>query len=427
MTGIRNQPESIVALIGVAVTAFREGLWRGRRPGDEARRVLADFVATIAGPDAEGRLGERLLRALADAADSESGAIWVRNPSTGAFLPMASVGMAGPLSHVSARADLSRFLAETGRSVEIAECGWDQEDEGGPVLPPWMRGFGEGWVVVPLIHLGGTEGFAMLCLAPSRSIGGMMALATVAASYLAEARVSQELSDTRLLSDHSRRSAFIRHDVKNVLGQMSLMLQNAQRFGDDPQFQRDMLITVGAAVARLRTIQSRLDRGERGGVRPRSFNLVEIAAAAAAGWRPGRAVVFSAESAVVPVLGQADRMASVLDHLIGNGLDAAGPDGTVRVVVTADGAVEIADTGPGMSAEFIRDRLFRPLQTSKPGGSGIGAFQAAWMVREMNGCLEVESELGQGTLVRIRLPTSPVVLRRTVQRDGPAKRFGLSV
>lgn len=426
MTGMRNHPDSISTRIGLAVAALRDGVRRRFGPGDDARSLLAAFVATIAAPGAEGSLGQRLLRALVDAAASESGAIWARNPTTGAFLPMASVGMAGPLSHVSAQADLSRFLAETGRIVEIGECGWDHEDADGPILPPWMRGFGEGWVVVPLIHQGGTEGFAMLCLAPSQSVEGMMALATLAASYLAEARVSQELSDVRSLSDYSRRSAFIRHDVKNVLGQMSLMLQNAERFGDDPLFQRDMLMTVGAAVARLRAMQSRLDRGGRS-LSPRRFNLVDIAAAAAAGWRPGRAAIFSAESPVVMVLGQADRMASVLGHLIGNAWDAAGPDGTVRVAVGADGVVEIADSGPGMSADFIRDRLFRPLQTSKPGGSGIGAFQAAWLVREMNGCLDVESELGRGTLVRIRLPTRPGVVRRGIRRDGSAERFGLSV
>jgi len=412
MTEMKTRPRSPLVLVGQGIAAVRAGLWRRLRPGRNERWDLEAFVSSVTGADLDGSLGERLLRAMMTAADSESGAIWASHPSTGAFIPMASLGMAGPLSHVSARADLPRYLARTGRVVEIAECGWDPDGVDEPALPPWMSGYGEGWLVIPLIHRGGIEGFVMLCRAPSRPLGLLTALATLAASYLAEARLSREISDARNLSDYIRRSAFVRHDVKTVLGQMSLMLQNAQRYGDDPQFQRDMLITVGAAVARLRGMQNRLDQGGRVG-RPRCFNLVGIAAAAAAGfWRQGRVVEFHADSAAVMVLGQADRLATVLDHLIGNGFDAAGPEGTVRIVVTSDGTVEIVDTGPGMTADFIRDRLFRPLETDKPDGSGIGAFQAAWLVREMNGCLEVDSEVGGGTTVRIRLLPIPVSLRR---------------
>ncbi len=59
--------------------------------------------------------------------------------------------------------------------------------------------------------------------------------------------------------------------------------------------------------------------------------------------------------------------------------------------------IEVIDSGAGMSAEFIRSRLFKPFHSSKPGGFGIGAFEARELVRAMNGRLDVESREGIGT------------------------------
>jgi putative PEP-CTERM system histidine kinase len=412
-----------VLLLGLVLRSTETGgrLWAviGRvfRPNHDGRRVVQSFVATMTRAEARLRPEEWVLSALAEAVDGDAGAIWVLNPSIGVFVPMALSGMVEPLPRIPADADLPRFLARTGTVVNVAECVWEPASHAGLVLPPWIGGLGEGWVVVPLIHRGEIEGFAVLGLAPSRPIDPhsetvdlLTALGTLAALYLAEARVTRALSDSQGLSDYNHRFAFVVHDVKNLLGQMSLLLQNAERFGDDPLFQRDMLVTIGASVVRLREMQTRLDRR----VRPRThrFNLAVAAAAAVGRWRWGGRVEFRGGDALVMVQGQADRLASVLDHLIDNGLEAAAPDGSVLVEVTPDGIVTITDDGPGMSAEFIRDRLFRPLQTSKPHGSGIGAYQALQMVREMNGRLDVESETGRGTTLRISLPLAPIPARR---------------
>jgi signal transduction histidine kinase len=66
--------------------------------------------------------------------------------------------------------------------------------------------------------------------------------------------------------------------------------------------------------------------------------------------------------------------------------------------------VEVIDSGPGMSTEFIRTRLFKPFNSSKPGGFGIGAFEARELVRAMGGRLDVDSREGLGTRFRVRLP-----------------------
>ncbi len=75
--------------------------------------------------------------------------------------------------------------------------------------------------------------------------------------------------------------------------------------------------------------------------------------------------------------------------------------------VTSDGfycRIEIVDSGIGMSAEFVRSRLFKPFQSSKPGGFGIGVYEARELVRAMHGQLTVDSREGLGTRFTIRLP-----------------------
>jgi signal transduction histidine kinase len=112
----------------------------------------------------------------------------------------------------------------------------------------------------------------------------------------------------------------------------------------------------------------------------------------------------------VQALGHEDRLERVIGHLVQNALDATAAEGRVAVRVFRDGgqaAIEIADDGVGMSAEFVRNELFRPFQSSKPGGMGIGAYESAQYVRDLGGRIDVASEPGRGTRITLRLPERP--------------------
>jgi signal transduction histidine kinase len=106
-------------------------------------------------------------------------------------------------------------------------------------------------------------------------------------------------------------------------------------------------------------------------------------------------------------------LGDALASLIENAREAAGPDG--RVVIRSfreegkrwpRALVEIIDNGTGMSAEFVRDRLFRPFQTTKPDGVGLGMATASEIVRLHRGTIHVRSQPGGGTLVRVMFPGS---------------------
>jgi signal transduction histidine kinase len=107
-----------------------------------------------------------------------------------------------------------------------------------------------------------------------------------------------------------------------------------------------------------------------------------------------------------PVRGDAERLRSVLSNLIINAIEAMPNGGELQIKGTADqtsASIEVRDSGVGMTAEFVRDRLFRPFQTSKPSGLGIGLFQSKELVEQMGGELTVRSTVGDGTCFRVRL------------------------
>jgi len=108
------------------------------------------------------------------------------------------------------------------------------------------------------------------------------------------------------------------------------------------------------------------------------------------------------------VIAHPERLERVIGHVLQNALEATPDDGRVVVSIKPMGegsvVLSVADNGCGMTKEFVRERLFRPFQTSKTGGMGIGAFEAQQYIREIGGSIAVDSEPGEGTRVAITLP-----------------------
>ena len=117
-------------------------------------------------------------------------------------------------------------------------------------------------------------------------------------------------------------------------------------------------------------------------------------------------VLLENETAIVEANGEALEQALV--HLVQNAIEASAPGAPVMLDLRRDAEsaiIEVVDSGAGMSPEFIRTQLFRPFHSSKPGGFGIGAYEARELVRAMGGRLDVESREGLGTRFIVRLPT----------------------
>jgi ActR/RegA family two-component response regulator len=160
----------------------------------------------------------------------------------------------------------------------------------------------------------------------------------------------------------------------------------------------------------MNQMMRQLRSGEAPVENPRAVDLASIARRVqilrAAG---NRAVQIDARDGIV-ALGHEERLERVIGHLVQNALDAAGEHGRVTVRVGRDGeeaVVEVSDNGPGMSSEFLRERLFKPFETTKATGMGIGAYESDQYVRGVGGRITVDSELGKGTTVRVMLRAVP--------------------
>ena len=277
------------------------------------------------------------------------------------------------------------------------------------------------WVAIPLPHGSRLTGFLLLAYPRARhELEGedeelIMLVARQCASFLAEKRATSELEENRLFARFNRQYAFVAHDLKNVISQLSMMLKNIERHGDDPAFRRDMVETVANTVDRLQKLVDRLRRLAAGdGPSEASEPLcAQKVIAAEVDRRKSNArdaaIAFSAskQAQSAEIRSPADPLATTFGHLLDNALEAAGENGRVHVhleVVGRDLVIDIADDGEGMTLDFIRDRLFTPFQSTKSGGFGVGAYQCREFAREQGGDLEVVSSPGSGTTMRLRLP-----------------------
>ena len=220
-------------------------------------------------------------------------------------------------------------------------------------------------------------------------------------------QATEALLEVRKFDAFNKMSAFVVHDLKNIVTQLSLMLKNAEKHRDNPEFQQDMLMTVDHAVERMRQLMLQLREGAKppGGIC--GVNLVDVIQRIQKDKHSqGRQIDVRFDERLV-ARGHDERLERVLGHLVQNALDASAPDGKVWVTIERQNdkaAVEVGDTGHGMSQEFIRDRLFKPFQSTKAAGMGIGAYESAQYIRELGGEMLVDSEPGKGTRMRVILP-----------------------
>jgi len=110
----------------------------------------------------------------------------------------------------------------------------------------------------------------------------------------------------------------------------------------------------------------------------------------------------------IEVMADSERLTTVFEHLIRNAQDATADNGQIEITVSTSNElvyVSISDTGEGMNSEFIRERLFRPFDSTKGSHAmGVGAYQVREYARMLGGRLEVRSKAGQGTTFILQLP-----------------------
>ncbi len=281
-------------------------------------------------------------------------------------------------------------------------------------MPDSVRLAPQAWLVVPLIVGEALVGYAVLAR-PRTPIeldwevtDLLKTAARQAAVFLAQVQATEALFEARKFEAFNRMSAFVVHDLKNIVTQLSLLLRNAQRHRDNPEFQQDMLATVENSLDKMRQMMLQLREGQAPAAgRPSGVDLAPIAQRLAAMARErGRELELGVSERVM-TRGHEERIERVLGHLVHNALDATRPGQRVWLrLERASGQVriEVGDEGCGMSPEFVHTRLFKPFSSTKAAGMGIGSYESFQYVQELGGRIDVASREGAGTVVTLLMP-----------------------
>jgi putative PEP-CTERM system histidine kinase len=369
------------------------------------RKEWLQCIATLSVPADRSGPETRIIRALTAITDSPGGQLWMRDLEGSAFHWRGSWNL--PPSSAAEPVDSEFTAAFRGGD-------WIIELAGQPQPPEWLREIKGAWLAVPLNHLGRLLGFVVLVtprapLRLDREVFDLLRIiARQAAGHAAERQYARAMLETAELRDFSKRFAFAVHDMKNVAAQLGMIVQNASRFRGDPEFHEDVLHTVEAARNRVNALIARLRSDRADATRAAGVSVpLDLIEQEVAAIRQGRGadIVLRHDGGRLAVPIDAEGLRNVIGHLCDNAIEAS--NGPVAVTVRHERSrllIDIADSGAGMAAEFIRDRLFTPFGSTKCDGLGIGAYQARELLRNAGGDLLVQSRPGVGTTMRIILP-----------------------
>ncbi len=357
-------------------------------------------------------LGERSIQAVGELVESPGGALWIRRES-GCCEVAAHWHIPPPSFSEPGNSPFCLYLENKQWVIDLQEYADKPELYGNVAIPDALRLFVRGWLIVPLILQGRLFGFVVL-LQPRSKISlnweviDLLKIAgSQAASYLAQQEAATALMFARQFESFNRMSTFVVHDLKNLVSQLSLLSLNAEKHKHNPEFQQDMLETVSHSVQKMKLLLQKLGRTPAP-ERPLPLEIdqvVQQAVALKAAFEPRPSLEIAQPG--LTVLADRERLERVLGHLIQNAIEATPKDGQVAIRLSGqDGAVlvEISDTGQGMSADFIHERLFKPFDSTKSAGMGIGAFESRQYIRELGGQLDVRSQPLAGTTFRVLLP-----------------------
>jgi putative PEP-CTERM system histidine kinase len=404
-----------------------------QRPLYDYRTIWARFTEATASRVDLADLCRSLVKLVADLCQALSVTIWLVDENRGTLSLAASTSLsdaqAAELRPQGAdAAGIIRYLKQHPVPTDIELV---KEDWAAALRRAHPDEFHKGGtrVCVPIMGAGGLLAFITV---GDRVSGSAFALQDLdllkcvgdqAAASLLNMRLSQTLLQARELEAFQTMAAFFVHDLKNAASTLNLMLQNLPVHFDDPAFREDALRGIAKTVAHINDLISRLSliRHELR-IQPASASLNDVVTGAMGSLQLPAGVVVTQDLQVLPALGlDREQIVKVVTNLVLNAADAVDSAGQVRVAtaqIKGWAVLTVVDNGCGMSAEFVARSLFRPFQTTKKSGLGIGMFQSKMIVEAHGGRIEVASEPGKGTTMQVFLPLAPTDAGSKAKAEG---------
>ena len=390
------------------------------------------FIDTLSAPVEGIEVRANAVRAIAQIIGSPGGILYLREDTGGHYQPAAvwpsGSDPAGRFPVLETGDEFVEFLARRQWVVDAEEHARSPDTYQNVMLPGFICDDREQHrFVLPLVHGTDMIGFVALAAPPppfNPTFEDRDLLKTVGrhvATHLAQHETDRQLADSRQFEAYHRLTAFVMHDLKNLAAQLSLIVSNAEKHKRNPEFVDDAISTIANSTGRMQRLIEQLQRREVQ-TTVRRVSLREVARRAVDRCRVRLPEpVFEGDGAEALVEADQERLTMIVEHVIRNAQEATPDDGRVAVSVDSDSewhSVVVNDSGAGMSPEFIRDRLFKPFDTTKGSkGMGIGAYQVREYVQSVGGRVLVESREGEGTRIELHLPAQIANLPTDSHRD----------
>ncbi len=378
------------------------------------------FINTVSTSEKHLELRVRVIQAVADILDSPGGALWLREqPDLYSHVAHWNYNNI-PSGELATDGAFARLLEQEEWIVDLREDRTGDEREKGVDVPNWLKEDPQAWLLLPLIHHGRMIGFMVIQTPRAaknldwETLDLLKTVGRQVASYLAEQSAEQALADAREFEAFNQKFAFVMHDIKNLASQLSLLVRNAEKHASNPDFQKDMVITVSEAVDKMNNLLARLSVVKEPAEKVAATKNAEqvdlvplLKKMVAERQTANRKLTFRCDVEKLELDIDQEQLQTVIMHIVQNAIDATEEDiGRVEVRLKEEDGfaiIRVRDDGEGMSADFIRNELYRPFRSTKAGGYGIGAYESREMIRKMGGRMDVKSKEGEGTAITIFL------------------------
>lgn len=359
-------------------------------------------------------LTQFVIKTLADLVGSAGGGLWLNNGQGEFYLAdQRSLGFSSEL--ILKQGDpFIEFLNEKQWVIDFCEFNNNPEMYDDVDLSQWLV-HKNIWIIIPLLRQNKTIAFVVLTqpLAIRQLNYEDHDLLKTVGMQLANAldlsKVTDDLTRSRQFEAYSRFSAFLVHDLKNLVAQVSMIVRNAEQHKRNPDFIDDAIDTLENVVQKIERLLTQLKKGQVKSEQKATVNMLDILSDIVlqqAGNRP--AVTVDCDLTGCFVLADKERFIAILGHLVQNAQDATADDGQVKIRLTCwqnHAIIEIIDNGCGMEKKFIAERLFKPFDTTKGNaGMGVGVYEAREFIISQGGEIAVESKPGVGTCFSIKYP-----------------------
>ncbi len=392
-----------------------------RRPAYDYRLVWSEFTSQTTSILEERELCRAISLLVARTFNILSVNVWLVDDhrvglacaASTVLTPAQLAAMAGLQVDTGA---LARRFRESPGLVDLEFCREPWVTQLAEVSPEFF-GQGGNRVLVPLLWSGELLGL----LSVADRVSGMRLtaedfellkrIADQAGANLHNLSMSRQLVQAKELEAFQAMSAFVVHDLKNTATTLSLMVQNMTAHFDNPAFRADAIRGLSKSVDHIAELVGRLNQVRQTlQLRKVEVDLGEFVATRVAELERAWGMLLVKDLATVPQVSlDPEQFGNVVTNLLLNARDAVAGGGEIRITTAISGGwarLAIADTGCGMAPEYVRNSLFKPFQTTKKKGLGIGLFQSKMIVEAHQGRIEAQSQAGKGTTFTVLLPWS---------------------